>query len=86
MLAPAAHGNRETYVTYHEPRATVLTVELTAGVWRIMIHLDHTPGRPVAPASLCRDDDPAITLAELHRLVRYNGPAGVRLGGGGDAV
>jgi len=60
-------------MTYREPRARVLDVQVSPSVSRITVELECDPWRPLAPASLCRDDDPAITLVQLHRLVALDG-------------
>ena len=60
---------------YRESRATITGFVRSGEVLQVALQLEAVPHRPVAPASLCRDDDPSATLIELHRLVALNGLA-----------
>src|SRR5688572_10717624 len=65
---------RPTLMMYREPRARVLDVSVSGEICRITVELDCAPWRrPLAPASLCRDDDPSVGLVDLHRLVHLEG-------------
>jgi hypothetical protein len=55
-----------------EPRAQIVEVLAHGDMYRITITLESDLSRPLAPASLCSDSDPSITLAELYRLVEIN--------------
>jgi hypothetical protein len=60
-------------MTDRELRVRVLQIAADGQVYRITVDLERQPSRPLAPASLCRDDNPGVTLAVLHRLVRLDG-------------
>jgi hypothetical protein len=63
-------------MTYREPRARVVAVDVDDRTSRITIELDCAPWRLLAPASLCRDDDPSVRLVTLERLVQLEGVRG----------
>src|SRR5437867_3363741 len=58
---------------YRELRARVLQIAADGQLYRITVDLERQPSRPLAPASLCRDDNPGVTVAVLHRLVELDG-------------